>query len=236
MAMTIENVSERGLYRLMTWLSPSFPVGAYTYSHGIEFAVEGALITNRGDLQGWIEAILRHGAGQTDAVLFRAAWQAVNDDDPKLLAWAAEMADALRATPEMALESTAQGQAFLETLSKVWSEPALQKWAKELAGLDRPPAYAVIVGIAAAVAKVPLRHALVAFLHALSANLVSAGVRLVPLGQTDGQLTQAALEVPAHEAADRAISRPARDIGASAPIVDWTSMQHETQYTRLFRS
>jgi urease accessory protein len=83
---------------------------------------------------------------------------------------------------------------------------------------------------------VPLGLGLVAYLHALAANLISAGVRLVPLGQTDGQLSQAALESPIRTAADQAIHRPLDDFGSAAPMVDWTSMQHETQYTRLFRS
>ena len=234
--MPTENITVEALYRLMTWLSPSFPVGAYTYSHGIEFAVEDGLITDRDSLTNWVEAIVTYGAGRIDATLFRAAWQAVNDDDPDALAWAAEMADVYRATPEMALESSGQGHAFLDTLSNVWPNPDFMAWAGKLTNLDRPVSYTVAVGIAAGVAKVPLHHALVAYLQALSANLVSAGVRLVPLGQTDGQRAQATLEGPIRAAAGSAISRPIDDLGSAAPMVDWTSMQHETQYTRLFRS
>jgi len=234
--MITDKITDGGLYRLMTWLSPSFPVGAYSFSHGIEFAVEDGLITDRDGLTRWVETIVTHGAGRIDAALFRAAWQAVTDDDVEALARAAEMADAVRATPEAALESSGQGRAFLDTLVAVWPDPRFMAWADTLAGLDRPPAYAVAVGVAAAVTKVPLRHALVAYLHALAANLVSAGVRLVPLGQTGGQRAQAALEVPVRAAADQALRRPIDDFGAAAPMVDWTSMKHETQYTRLFRS
>jgi urease accessory protein len=194
------------------------------------------LITDWISLTRWVEAIICHGAGRNDATLFRSAWQAVIDDDPDALAQAAEMADALRATPEMALESTAQGQAFLDTLSKTWPDTNFQKWAQTLGDLDRPPAYAVSVGIAAAAAGVPLGHALVAYLHAMVANLISAGVRLVPLGQTDGQLAQAAMEAPVQAAAEEALHRPLDDFGSATPVVDWTSMKHETQYTRLFRS
>ncbi len=234
--MLTDKITAGALYRLMTWLSPSFPVGGYSYSHGIEFAVEDGLIADRDGLARWVEAIIVFGAGRNDATLFRAAWQAVTDDDPATLNRAAEMADALRATPETALESSAQGQAFLDTLSAVWPDPGFRKWAGALAAMDRPPAYAVAVGVAAAVAKVPLGHAIIAYLHAIAANLISAGVRLVPLGQTDGQLAQAALEAPVRAAAERAMSRPLDDFGAAAPMVDWTSMKHETQYTRLFRS
>ncbi len=234
--MATAMITEQALYRLMTWLSPSFPVGGYSYSHGIEFAVEDGLITDRDGLARWVEAIIVHGAGRNDATMFRAAWEAVADGDPEMLAWAAEMADALRATPETALESTGQGQAFLDTLVAVWPDLRFGNLAGMLAGMDRSPTYAVAVGVAAAVAGVPLSHALVAYLHAMAANLVSAGVRLVPLGQTDGQMAQAALEVPVRAAADRALTRPLEDLGTAAPMVDWTSMKHETQYTRLFRS
>jgi len=229
-------LTEQCLYRLMTWLSPSFPVGSYTYSHGIELAVEDGLITDRYSLCHWVKSIVMYGTGRIDATLFRAAWQAVNDDDPDTLAWAAEMADVYRATPEMALESSGQGHAFIKTLRNVWPDPEFMAWAEKLTDLDRPVAYVVAVGVAAGVAKVPLHHALIAYLHALSANLVSAGVRLVPLGQTDGQRAQAALEAPVRAAADQALSRPIDDLGTAAPMVDWTSMKHETQYTRLFRS
>ncbi len=234
--MATAMITEQALYRLMTWLSPSFPVGAYTYSHAIEFAVEEGLITDRNSLCNWIKAIITHGAGRNDASLFRTAWQAVRDNDTDTLVWAAEMADALRPTPEMALESTAQGQAFLNTLGAVWPDPIFHDWSKTLIQTERPPAYVLCTGVATAVAGVPLRLALVAYLHALAANLVSAGVRLVPLGQTDGQLVQAELEQPVHLAAEQALTRPIDDFGAAAPMVDWTSMQHETQYTRLFRS
>jgi urease accessory protein len=83
---------------------------------------------------------------------------------------------------------------------------------------------------------VPLEPALAAFLQAFAANLVSAGVRLVPLGQSDGQLVVAALEAAVAAAARQALATPLDEVGTAAPIVDWCSMRHETQYTRLFRS
>ena len=82
----------------------------------------------------------------------------------------------------------------------------------------------------------PAATALPAYLHALAANLISAGVRLIPLGQTDGQRAIAALESVVLAAASAALVRPRDDLGSAAPVIDWASMQHETQYTRLFRS
>lgn len=229
-------LTDKGLYRLMSWLSPAFPVGAFSYSHGIEYAVEAGRVTDARTLTGWIETILAHGAGRADATLFCAAWRAADAGDDKALDWAAERADILRPCSEMALESSAQGAAFLETVRKVWDEPRLADWAARLAEMDRAPAYCVAVAAAAAWLGVPLRPALTAFLQAVSANLVSAGVRLVPLGQTDGQRAVAALETTVIAAVDAALARPLADLGGAAPMVDWTAMMHETQYTRLFRS
>lgn len=232
----MDTVNDAGLYRLLTWLSPAFPVGGYAYSHGIERAVEEGLIADRGSLRRWIAAIVLSGAGRLDAGFFRAAWQAVMDDDEQAFLQTAEWADAMRATHETALESAAQGQAFLDALSAAWPTPGLAHWMAALAGSSRAPAYAIAVGVAAALAAVPLRHGLLAYLHAMAANLVSAGVRLVPLGQSDGQRALAGLEPAVRRAVDRAMTTPFEAIGSATPMVDWTSVQHETQYTRLFRS
>jgi urease accessory protein len=236
-AMTATDaISPFGVYRLAVWLSPAFPVGAYTYSSGIEQAVERGLVTDADSLFDWVAAILRVGQGRIDADLFRDAYTALWDGDEAGLAAVAELADVIRGTAELALESAAQGEAFLTAVRAAWPEPRLEGFAVQLARLRRKPAYAVAVGATAAAHGVPLDDALVAFLHAISANLVSAGLRLIPLGQTAGQRVTARLEPIAVAAAAAALRRERADIGAATPMVDWTSMQHETQYTRLFRS
>lgn len=229
-------LTDNGLLRLLTWLSPSFPIGAYCYSHGIEYAVECELVKDRQTLTGWIETILLHGAGQTDAVLFVQAYRAVIAADDALLGQIFELADVLRGSKEMALESSAQGTAFLKMLRSVWPDTVLDRWQVELSGMLRQPAYPVVVALAAALHLVPLPIALNAYLHAAAANLISAGLRLVPLGQTDGQQATAALEPIIIKATSWALETELKDIGAAAPMVDLTSMAHETQYTRLFRS
>jgi urease accessory protein len=220
-----------GLLRLMSWLSPAFPVGGFSYSHGIEYAVEAGLLTDRATVEGWIATILGHGAGWVDAVLFLAAHRAVTAGQG--LAAIVEMAEALRGTPETALEAKAQGTAFLSAVRSSWPQPKFEAW---LPALGPCPSYAVVVAVAAACAGVGEAAALTAFLHCLAANLVSAAVRLVPLGQTDGQraLRGLAGQIPAIIA--RAMLLPFEDLGSAAPMADWTSMRHETQYTRLFRS
>lgn len=227
-------LGESGLYRLMTWLSPGFPVGAFGYSHGVEYAIEAGLVADGAGLRRWIEGIVGHGAGRIDADLFRDTWRAVAGAGD--LAPTVERANATRGSREMALESTAQGTAFLDTVLGTAADPAVLDAMRHLSAIDRRPAYAVAVAVAAASIRVPLRPALTAFLHALAANLVSAAVRIVPLGQSDGQRALAGLEPAIIAAVAASLSRDPDDFGAAAPMVDWCSMQHETQYTRLFRS
>lgn len=231
-----DNLSNTGLLKLLTWLSPSFPVGSYTYSHGIEYAVESGLVKDRKSLTGWVETILLYGAGQTDAVLFTHAYRAARNQDEALVRRVFVLAEVLRGSKEMALEASAQGMAFMKMLHRVWPDDRLDHLQLELSAMQRQPAYPVIVAFATALHQIPLVTALNAYLHATAANLISAGVRLVPLGQTDGLQTTAALEPMIIKATDWALETDLEDIGAAALMVDWTSIAHETQYTRLFRS
>ncbi len=217
------------LYRLMSWLSPSYPVGAYSYSHGIEYAVETGLVADRGSLGEWIETALVLGSGQSDGVFFRETFDAVAEADWDRLAEIAELASAFRASAEMAIETLGQGEAFLATTRAVWAAPALDR-------LKPPVAYPVAVAAACAGHEIPLEAGLFAYLHGFAANLVSAGLRLIPLGQTDGQAAMRELENAVCCARDGALATPLDDLGTAAPIIDWASMGHETQYTRLFRS
>ncbi len=227
---------ESHLLRLMAWLSPSFPVGAFSYSHGLEYAVEVARVTDRESLRDWTAAVLLHGSGRVDSALFRASHEAVTDGDPELIDWALERGDAMRATRELGVESEGQGRAFVDAVSGPWPAPALD-WLRDAAAcLERPIVYPVAVGVAAAAHDIPLYPALSAYLHAFAANLVSAGLRLVPLGQSDGQQVISELEPMIQQASAAALTRSRVDIGSATVLADWTSASHETQYTRLFRS
>jgi urease accessory protein len=145
-------------------------------------------------------------------------------------------ADAHRGTAETALESRAQGEAFLATCRAAWPHPMLEAWSEALVAERRPPAYAVAVGVAAACAGVPLAAALTAYLHGVAANLVSAGLRLIPLGQTDGQRALRTLEPVVTDCVTASLSRAEHDFGGCAFAAELASIDHETQYTRLFRS
>lgn len=220
-------MSDPGLYRLLAWLSPSFPVGAFAYSHGIEWAVEDGRIKSEADLQNWISDVVRYGSGWTDAVLFAHAY-----DGADLVALN-EHALALAPSKERYLETTAQGTAFLKTVLDAWTWPGA---SEARAALGNDVAYPIAVALAASGHGIPKAAALHAYLHGLAANLVSAGVRLIPLGQTAGQRILAALEVPIDVTADTAIDAKIQDLGGIAMMSDIAAMRHETQYTRLFRS
>ena len=223
--------STQSLYRLMAWLSPAYPVGAFSYSSGIEWAVESGDVTNAATLQAWLATMLADGGGFCDAVLFAHAHRAAHDD--AVLHDIAELAAAWAPSKERHLETTAQGNAFVEATRAAWPCAALDRLK---AAWDGPVAYPVAVAVAAAGHGIARDPALAAFLQALVANWVSAGVRLVPLGQSDGQRVIAALEPVIIETAQRALVTSLDDTGASAFRADLASLRHETQYTRLFRS
>ncbi len=218
---------------LAAWFSPSYPVGAFSYSHGLEMAVEKGLITDRKTGEAFVRDILTFGAGQLDARLLASAYDAALKKDDKALYEICELAAAFTATKELTLESHAQGEAFLKITRDCLPGPTLDRLMKVWPG---PFAYNIAVGVAAAGARLPLELTLTAFLHGFAANLVSALVRLVPLGQTDGQILTMALKDTITELAQIKAGDPSHIFASSALMVDLCSMQHEQQYTRLFRS
>jgi urease accessory protein len=227
------SVPAAALYRLQAWLSPAYPVGAFSFSSGLEWAVEAGDLTDAASLQRWIAVILSDGGGFCDAVFFIHAHRAIDRSDDTALAAVAELAVAFAPSKERHLETTAQGGAFLAATGAAWPCAALDRLAAAWPG---PCAYPVAVGVAAAGHGIAVAPALAAFLHALAANLISAGVRLIPLGQTDGQRVLAALEPVIAATAARALATPLDAVGSAAFRADLASLRHETQYTRLFRS
>jgi urease accessory protein len=224
------------LLRQQAWLSPAFPTGAYSYSHGLEWAVEAGQICDRESLVDWLEADLCYGSGRNEAIFFYQSWRSASEDDRSRLLRVAELAAVFRSTSEFALESVQQGIACLAMLRRIWCDHLLDWLSAVLRKLDLPPALAVVLGIRAATQGVPVDLALPAFLQTFVANVVNAGVRLVPLGQTDGQVALAELEEAVLAASVEASQATLDDLGSAAFMVDLSSMAHETQYTRLFRS
>jgi urease accessory protein len=218
--------------RLQSWLSPSFPNGAYSYSHGLEWAVEAGHVHDRSSLVDWLEADLCYGTGRNEAVFFTEAYRCAIDDDRAKLKRVAEVAAASRGTSEFALESSQQATACLNTLRQVWFDQILDFFSE----MQFQPVLAVVLGARSAKERIPARVALPAFLHSYVANLVTAGVRLIPLGQTDGQLAIAELENAVLFASAQGTCATLDDLGSAGFMVELASIAHETQYTRLFRS
>ena len=221
------------LYRLMTWLSPSFPVGAFSYSSCIEWAVEAGDISDAASLRGWLAAMLGEGSGFCDAVFLAQAHRAASTGDDVALREIAELAAAFVPSRERQLETTTQGRAFIEIARSAWACDGLDDL---VAACDGAIVYPTAVGIVSAAHGLPVASSLHAFLHAVVSNWISAGARLVPLGQTDSQRILAALEADVAATAKRALGASLDDLGSVTFRADLASLRHETQYTRLFRS
>jgi urease accessory protein len=224
------------LLRLQSWLSPAFPTGAYSYSHGLEWAVEAEHVHDRNSLVDWLDADLRYGSGRNEAIFFCEAGRWAMADDRAKLFEVAELAAAFRGTSEFALESSQQAAACLAMLCQAWPDRVLEWLSKILRERHVPPALAVVLGARSARQGIPASLALPAFLQSYIVNLVTAAIRLVPLGQTDGQLAIAELEGAVLAASAQAKNRTIDDLGSAGFMVDLASMAHEMQYTRLFRS
>jgi urease accessory protein len=231
---TATSMSADGVHLpLLIWLSPAFPVGAFAYSHGLEWAQEAGDLADAESLQEWLGDLLAFGSARNDAILFATSYRAARERDGAALAEIAELALALAASAERRLETAAQGDAFVGAIARSWPcdriELLKQAWTE-------PVAYPVAVAVAAAGHEVPLRPSLEAFTLAIVGNLVSAAVRLGIVGQTDGQRLIAALVPQIQELAASALAADLDDLGACAFRSDLAALRHETQYTRLFRS
>ena len=218
---------------LMVWLSPSFPVGAFAYSHGLEWAFESGDLHDAATLRDWLDALVGHGSLRNDLVLFACAARAIETRDDAALIEVAELALALANSAERRLETVTQGNAFASALRAAWPCAAIERLK---AVWDADVAYPVAVAVASAGHTLPLPAALEAYGLAFVANLVSASVRLGIVGQTDGQRVTARLAPALRTAAAKAEAATLDDLGACAFRSDLASLRHETQYSRLFRS
>src|SRR5262245_36974979 len=170
-------VAPRSLIRLQNWLSPAFPIGAYSYSHGLEWAIESNQIRHRASLVDWLDADLRFGSARNDAIFFVEAWRCAADGRHTRLLETAELAAAFRATSEFALEASQQGACGLATLREVWRDPAIDALSEGLRQRSIPPVLPIVIAARSATEGVPVGTALRAFVSALVGNLVTAGVR-----------------------------------------------------------
>lgn len=218
---------------LQLWLSPSFPVGSFAYSHGLEWAAGQGRVRDRASAEAWIGDLLRHGSARNDAILLVAAWRAARDGDAERVAEVNDLALALSGGRERYLESSTQGAAFVATVAAAWPGRLPQDIVRALAGAV---AYPAAVGAVAGAADIPLGATAQAFVAAFASNLVSALVRLGVIGQTDGQRVIAGLAATIASVAANATEATLDDLGSAAFVSDIAGLGHETQETRMFRS
>lgn len=214
------------LVRLMTWLSPAFPVGAFSYSGGLEQVVSDGDVRDAATLRDWLSSLLSHGNLWTDAVLFAEAHRSVDAEEQ--LKTVAALAEALAGSAERHRETMLQGGAFLAAASG-WPHPVLD-------ALGEAAAYPVAVGAVAGGHGIAAEAALAAFLHAVASNLVSVAIRCGVIGQRDGVAVLAGLEPQVIAMAERAAGSTLDDLGSATIRAEIASLRHETLTTRLFRS
>jgi urease accessory protein len=221
--------TEAAILPLFAWLSPSYPVGCYAYSHTLEWAVEVGDVTDEASLVTWLTDLLTLGLGRNDAILLSQAYWAVDQGDDEALQSVNELALALSPSAELYLETSQQGRSFLDATLAAWPSPRLFP-------LDGDVAFPVAIGMAAAAHGIPLPITSQAYLFGLVQTLVSAAIRLAPIGQTAGIRVSAALAGTVQCVARQGVVLTLDDIGGATFRADLGSLHHENQYTRLFRS
>ncbi|SFH11006.1 urease accessory protein UreF [Methylobacterium gossipiicola] len=219
--------------RLMTWLSPGYPVGAYAYSHGLESAVESGDVADEVALTSWLADVLELGSGRNDLILLAHAHGAARTGDLSALAEVNDLALALAPSRELHLETSQQGLSFLEATRAAWPAADLPRLAEALPG---PVAYPVAVGLAAGAHGMALEPVLAGFGLAFLQNLVSAALRCAPIGQSAGTRVIAALTPRVTALAATIPDLTLDDLGSATLALDLGSFRHETQYSRIFRS
>ncbi|MCI4660795.1 MAG: urease accessory protein UreF [Neomegalonema sp.] len=236
--------ADLALAKLHAWLSPSFPIGAFSYSHGLEAMVASGSVRDGDALAAWLRDILERGAGRTDAILLAHAYRAQQQGDGEAFDALAALALALSPSAERRLENEAQGTAFAAAIAAGWTDPAPKERLPEAGAKAYPMAdpetdamaYPIALARAAADHACPLPQTLRLYLQAFASNLISAGIRLIPLGQSEGQRRLAALLPILEAVAIEAEAAPLEALGGCSFAADIAAMQHETQYTRLFRT
>ncbi len=221
-----ERATTQALIRLVTWLSPAFPVGSFSYSGGLEQAVHEGLVTGAEDLDLWLETLMHQGAAWNEALLLAESYK--SHEDAMRLRAVAELAEALAGSRERHLETMLLGGAFLAAAGH-WPHPVLEMLGPEAA-------YPVAVGAVAGAHGTGLEPAIAAYLHASASNAVSVAIRCGVTGQRGGVGVLARLEEAIATVSARAARGSLDDLGSAAIMADIVSLRHETLHSRLFRS
>lgn len=221
MAAPIAMHTDADVLTLAQWFSPTYPVGSFAYSHGLEWSIQAGEVRDGESLRIWLTDILRHGSGRSDARFLAAAFQAENDAE----LWQIDKTcRAFAPSMERLKETDLQGAAFCRATSAIW--------CVDLDGL----AYPVAVGRAAQLCDLPMGLSAQMYLHAFTSNLVSAGQRLMALGQTEAQALIRGLTPLCGEIAVTSLAGDLGSLTSTSFLADIASMKHESQYSRIFRT
>ncbi|MEA5605698.1 urease accessory protein UreF [Nostoc sp. UHCC 0252] len=224
-------LTDSHLLSILQLASPALPVGAYSYSEGLEMLVENGTIANHTNLKDWLKAELLYGAIRLEAaVMVRSQQSAKMNDLESLCRWNLWLS-AARETEELRASSWQMGRSLIQLLGKL--EPQIIPIAN---GVGNPCNYAIAFGIAIAHWQISIQAALLGYLHSWASNLITAGVKLIPLGQTAGQQLLLDLQPLFSTAALEILALEDDELACCSWGLSLASMQHETQYTRLFRS
>ena len=223
----------KSLYYLLTWFSPSYPIGSYAYSHGLEYAVESKVIKDISDLSSWINDFLIFGSGYNDGILISCGYNAVVDNDINKLEEISQIGKAFKPSKEIALESNQQGISFVHTVS---SSLKSDKFDSLIKIVKENISFPIVVACAGATYKINKLDLINAYLHAFVSNIISAALRLMSIGQTESQILLIKFKKEVELLTKKIISKNVDDLGSSVLIGEWSSANHEKQYSRLFRS
>ena len=206
------------LITVMQWLSPAFPIGGFAYSHGLEWAINKGHVSNREELKKWISDLLEYGSLKNDAILIKLVLQG---SDPKEIN---ELAMALCPASERLLETQLQGSAFCKIMRDVWN--------LEIDDLILP----IALALAAKNESIDQNLVLPAYLHSFCSNLISVAMRLIPIGQTDGQKTLRELSPLILDSVRSVAEVDIDDLGSNCFLSDVSAMQHEYLQSRVFKT
>jgi len=223
----------KSLYYLLTWFSPSFPIGSYAYSHGLEYAVESKVIKDISDLSSWINDFLFYGSGYNDGILISCGYDAVVNNDLYKLEEISYIGKAFKPSKEISLESAQQGISFIQAVS---SSLKSDKFDGLIKIIKENISFPIVVACAGATCKINKLDLINAYLHAFVSNIISAALRLMSIGQTESQILLMKFKKEVEMLTKIIISKKINDLGSSVLIGEWSSANHEKQYSRLFRS
>jgi urease accessory protein len=223
-------MNNSNLLSLLQLTSPALPVGAYSYSEGLESLVEGHWITNETQLRQWIVASMTTGSiGLEAAILLRAQRTGIAQDFAQLTYWN-NWLSASRETAELQKQSWQMGRSLLKLLGDLYGPNALPILDGEECN------FAIAFALAAVLGGIDEQTTLLGYLHSWASNIVSAGIKLIPLGQTAGQRLIMDLQGPIGENLERIMLLSDDQLYSCSWGLALASMAHETQYSRLFRS